>query len=831
MSFKHIIETTYGSGTHHKTSLYMKKLTKMTRAKNQLVFLNRCIHHQLIPRFLRVHCPITSVRGTNITEQYHRDLLIPTRNDTRSRFFRSHRDKNVMLMEIQMIISEEHYNLLRRITEATREKVFNSTKNKLKQKFELLFQEKYRRPFSTNQPNSSHVKNCVLNLHTNEIPENHKELLNLGPKFAVNPRSIPYMDIITTTEVEALKLENQEEPAKAALLRREVQTILKKAKPPPSNLTEAQRQAIKEIKDDEDCVIYPFDKGNGFVRMSQTTADTKMIEGIGRTTILQKDPTKTHMTKIQKTLCSMRKQIEIPKRLYHRIYPSDAIPPRAYGQCKAHKPTKQYPFRILVSTIGTAPYGLSEYLVNIIQPTLSKSEYFVKNSRTFVEEAKSWSINPNEVQVSFDVVALYPSVPVKKAIANLMDILKADEQAFLTRTVFRLDHIKDLLEVCLWKSYFLWDGRIHCLEDSGPIGLSLMVVLAESFLQTLEKNALTIATSLPTPCAPITHRRYVDDTHDRFLDRTESEAFLVVLNQQERRIQYTAEYENDDKELSYLDITSKNSDNGAYEFKVFRKDAITNVQIKENSCHDQSTRDGVFKGFLSRAKAICSPQHLQSEIEFLINVFISNGYKRVHLEKLIAESNRPRRVRSTNHAPPQYTSMPYVPGLDGPLKKAFRKAGCKLAFKAPRNLSSILTSRNKPKLPPKSNQGVYFIPTGCNKGYTGETGKQIDTRTTEHAKAIFNGDVAHDAIAAHKAVCDCTDRLEETKILAVEPLWYRRKVREALEIQRLKTGPNDTHGINKDNGDYVTTTSWNPLFDQINADNRANVETFESMTL
>ena len=638
------------------------------------------------------------------------------------------------------------------------------------------------------------------------------------------------MDIITTTEVEALKLEKQDEPAKAALLRREVQVILKKAKPPPSNLTQTRRQAIKEIKNDVDCVIYPFDKGNGFVRLSKTTAETKMIEGIGRTTILLKDPTKTHVNKIQKTLSLIRKQIEIPGRLYHRLYPSDAIPPRAYGQCKAHKPTKQYPFRILVSTIGTAPYGLSEYLVKIIQPTLSKSEISVKNSRTFVEEAKSWSINPNEVQVSYDVVALYPSVPIKKAIANLMDILKADEREFITRTVFRLDHIKNLLEVCLWKSYFLWDGSIHCLEDSGPIGLSLMVILAESFLQMLEKNALVIATSLPTPCAPITHRRYVDDTHDRFPDRPNSQEFLAILNQQEPRIQFTAEYENDAKELNYLDITIKNSNNGSYEFKVFRKDAITNVQIKENSCHDKSTRDGVFKGFLSRAKAICSPQHLQSEIEFLTDVFISNGYKRIQLEKLITESNRPRRVGNTTLTIPQYTSMPFVPGLDGPLKKAFRKAGCKLAFKAPQNLSSILTSSNKPKLPLNSNRGVYFIPTGCNKGYTGETGKQIDTRTNEHARAIFKGDAAHDAIAAHKSVCDCTDRLEETQILAVEPVWYRRKVREALEICRLKTGPNDAHGINKDNGDYVTTKTWNPLFNQINSDSRANVKTFESMT-
>ena len=357
-----------------------------------------------------------------------------------------------------------------------------------------------------------------------------------------------------------------------------------------------------------------------------------------------------------------------------------------------------------------------------------------------------------------------------------------------------------------------------------------MVVLAESFLQTLEKNAMTIAASLPTPCVPKTHRRYVDDTHDRFTDKPLSQTFLAILNQQEPRVQYTAEYENEDKELNYLEITTKNSMSGSYEFNVFRKDAITNVQIKANSCHDQSIRDGIFKGFLYRAKSICSPQHLQSEIEFLINVFVSNGYKRMQLDKLVTESNRPRRVRNTPRVPQHYSSMPYVPGLSGPLKKKFRKAGCKLAFKAPRNLSSILTSRNKPSLPPNSKPGVYFTPTGCKKGYTGETGKQTDTRKTEHAKAIFTGDVKNDALAAHSSVCDCTDRLEETQMLAVEPVWYRRKVREALEIRRLKTGPNDEHGINKDNGDYVTTNTWDPLFNQINLDSRANVKTFESMT-
>ena len=60
-------------------------------------------------------------------------------------------------------------------------------------------------------------------------------------------------------------------------------------------------------------------------------------------------------------------------------------------------------------------------------------------------------------------------------------------------------------------------------------------------------------------------------------------------------------------------------------------------------------------------------------------------------------------------------------------------------FKSGRNLSSMLTSRNKPKLPPNSLPGVYRIPCKCCGRYVGHTGKQISTRDTEHQKAVFIG--------------------------------------------------------------------------------------------
>ena len=54
------------------------------------------------------------------------------------------------------------------------------------------------------------------------------------------------MDIITTTEVEALKLEKKEEHAKAELLRQQVKKILMKEKQPRLNISKEQMATIKK---------------------------------------------------------------------------------------------------------------------------------------------------------------------------------------------------------------------------------------------------------------------------------------------------------------------------------------------------------------------------------------------------------------------------------------------------------------------------------------------------------------------------------------------------------------------------------------------------------
>ena len=118
------------------------------------------------------------------------------------------------------------------------------------------------------------------------------------------------------------------------------------------------------------------------------------------------------------------------------------------------------------------------------------------------------------------------------------------------------------------------------MKNSGPIGLSIMVVLSECYLQRIEHISITQALNLNL--APKTFKRFVDDSYARFNNREQSLQFLDILNSQDPSIQYTTEFENENKQLNFLD-TITNTGNNSYDFKIFRKTSITNVQIKPNS--------------------------------------------------------------------------------------------------------------------------------------------------------------------------------------------------------------------------------------------------------
>ena len=574
---------------------------------------------------------------------------------------------------------------------------------------------------------------------------------------------------------------------------------------------------MKEIKEDPSISIYPFDKGTGLVRIKTEDAIKKIREQIGDTNIVDRDPTDTFARDIRNALAPLNKKGRFTKKEYETIYPSDAVPPRMYGLLKAHKPEKNYPMRLVVSTIGSPPYGLSSYLVGIIQHTLDKNPTRLKNTAAFINEAKTWSISQTEVQVSYDVVNLYPTVPLKKATEVVLDLLKKDDD-LKKHTKLTLSEIKKLLELCLSKCYFIWNSEIHELKDSGPIGLSLMVVMAEGWLQVLEAKAIDDALNHQPPIIPLSFFRYVDDSHSRFDERKGAETFLTILNSQDPSTQYTMEVESDKKELAFLEVRTINSGQGSYEIDVFRKNAITNVQVKPESSHDPRVLKGIFIGFVNRALKICSQNFLNKEIEFLIEVFTENGYQRSSLKKMADEVIEKSRlipsettITESKEEPAKIVTLPWILKISPKLRSVYKKAGYKVAFKSGRNLGAILSSKNKTKLPKNSYPGVYQIPCTCGiPPYRGETKKKIETRLGEHENNVEKEEYEKSGVALHSKNCPGEIKFEEAGTVAVVHNKFNRKVRETLEIQK-----HDCHisvgGMNPDKGQYVTTNFWIPF--------------------
>ena len=68
--------------------------------------------------------------------------------------------------------------------------------------------------------------------------------------------------------------------------------------------------------------------------------------------------------------------------------------------------------------------------------------------------------------------------------------------------------------------------------------------------------------------APLTYKRYVDDSHSRFETLHQSHSFRNILNNQNKAIQYTRGKEDQSRKLNVLGVTIINTGEGKYEFKT-----------------------------------------------------------------------------------------------------------------------------------------------------------------------------------------------------------------------------------------------------------------------
>ena len=496
----------------------------------------------------------------------------------------------------------------------------------------------------------------------------------------------------------------------------------------------------------------------------------------------------------QEIIKEIVKRGEITQAHGKRLSPTDCRAPRVTGYPKVHK--GDVPLRGVVSFIGSPYEKIANELVPILRSLQGRTNHYIKNSLQLKQQLETWTIQRDEILVSYDVEKLYPSIPIPKALELIECLLKC-KRNLKEITTLSVQSIMKLLKWIFALTYCEYGGK-HFVLDCGPIGLSVTGEVAIIYMEDFQMRSKTEEhpelDNWPW---------YVDDSVLK-CKRHKAEEILDHINSIEpEHIKFTKEEEEDNK-LAVLDLElNVNRKRKKIEFNVHYKKTNTNITIKKESNHTDRTKRGIIKGYSDRAKKLCDREYLDDELQNIKEVFKANGYDEKEIEEAMKERDRP----ATNEEEPEKTSrgivvIENIPNVTPQFNKIARKHGFKVANKSGKRVRD-LTTKAKTRLGDKNSNVVYNIPCGCEKySYTGETHRKWETRRKEHhdkvrltkqdidagnmESATSRMNTNDGGLAKHSSTCEKEIKWEDAKIIGREQRWTQRKFLEGIESLREK---------------------------------------------
>ena len=210
---------------------------------------------------------------------------------------------------------------------------------------------------------------------------------------------------------------------------------------------------------------------------------------------------------------------------------------------------------------------------------------------------------------------------------------------------------------------------------------------------------------------------YVDDSVLK-CTQPKSEIILHHLNSIEPDcIKFTKEEEENNK-LPVLDLElNVNRKTKKVQFNVHYKKTNTNITIKKKSNHKESVKKGIIKGYGDRARALCDPQYLKTELTNIEEVFVENGFTKNEVRNAM-RAKRPldetTAVEEEEETCRGMVLMPNIPEFTTKFNNIARKHKFKTANKANNKMRDLITNAKTP-LADKNSEVVYNIPCKCGE--------------------------------------------------------------------------------------------------------------------
>ena len=170
----------------------------------------------------------------------------------------------------------------------------------------------------------------------------------------------------------------------------------------------------------------------------------------------------------------------ISQQQYWHLYPTSEDVPKFYGLPKIHK--QGTPLRPIISGIGTITYNTAKFCAKIISPLVGKSDYHIKNTQDLVQKVQNLKLDDDDEMVSYDVTALFTSVPVEAALTVIHERLLTDTTLH-ERTDLNPDQITELLRFVLTASYCTFQNVFYRQCHGASMGSPCSPLTADFFME------------------------------------------------------------------------------------------------------------------------------------------------------------------------------------------------------------------------------------------------------------------------------------------------------------------------------------------------------------
>ena len=335
----------------------------------------------------------------------------------------------------------------------------------------------------------------MVNLSNTLLTEEQEGLLAHGPKFVITPRETPVKEYIVAVGQACTKIEQ----GKQEEFRVEVKRLLKQVQnnKRQANISKEELKALKELKMDNNRLILTADKGVALVVIDKDEYIKKAEDLLKENTYkkIAEDPTPKQETKLINILRNIKEEGGLKEEVYRRLYPTGAGSPKFYGLPKIHK--SGIPLRPIISSIGTVTYNTAKELARILKPLVGLSNHHIHNTMDFVEQMKEVKLKKEESMVSYDVTALFTSVPIPSGLKIIEEKLTNDKD-LPQRTSMNTRHIIRLLEFCLRSTHFVFQGQHFEQVEGAAMGSPLSPIVANIYMEHFETKALETAPHLPS---------------------------------------------------------------------------------------------------------------------------------------------------------------------------------------------------------------------------------------------------------------------------------------------------------------------------------------------